>query len=191
LSSGTSRSAVMRLIERIASFKPGEAILVKLERLAAKTGLEEEKILELYVAVKNAAHRRRFASTPYSKRILLLPQCLRPKGCPAELGEYGYRCIRCGGCKVQEILELAEGLGYKGVYILSGGRLVERIFRSFNPKACLGVACLNELVLGSFLAEKFDVAAQAVRLKRDGCVNTDVEWNILADMVKLKAGSQG
>ncbi|MBS7645304.1 MAG: DUF116 domain-containing protein [Candidatus Bathyarchaeia archaeon] len=187
----SSRSAVMRLIERIASFKAGEAILVKLERLAAKTGLDEEKILELYVAVKNAAHRRRFASTPYSGRILLLPQCLRPRDCPAELGEYGYRCVKCGRCRIQDLLELAEGLGYGGIYILTGGRIVEKIFRRFNPKACVGVACLNELVLGSFIAEKFDVAAQAVRLKRDGCVDTDVEWGLVAETVKLNAASRG
>ena len=183
----SSGSTVMRLIEKIASFKPGEAILVKLERLAAKTGIDEEKILELYVAVKNAAHKRRFASTPYSERVLLLPQCLRPRDCPAELGEYGYQCIRCGKCRMQGILELAESLGYKGAYILSGGRLVEKIFKRVSPRACVGVACLNELVLGSFIAEKFGVAAQAVRLKRDGCVNSDVEWSVVADVVKLSS----
>ena len=73
-----------------------------------------------------------------------------------------------------------------GSYILSGGTIVEKIFKKIAPKACVGVACLNELFLGSFIIEKFNVASQAVRLKRDGCVNSDVDLNKVMDTVRLK-----
>jgi hypothetical protein len=175
----------MRLIEKVARFKPGEMILVNLERIAAKTGIEEEKLIELYITVKNAAHKQKFVSTPYTNRVLLLPQCLRSKNCSAELGAYGYSCSRCGKCTIKKILEEAEDLGYQGTYILSGGRLVEKIFRKLMPKACVGVGCINELLLGSFVAEKFNVVGQAVKLKRDGCVNSDVDWNSVRDTLHL------
>ncbi len=176
----------MQIIEKIARFKPGETILINLERIAAKTGIEEEELLDLYISVKNGAHKKMFASAPYSKRVLLLPQCLRSRNCPAELSEYGYICTKCGRCRIWEALEEAEKLGYKGAYILSGGRIVEKIFKMLTPKACLGVACLNELVLGSFVAKKFDIAIQTIRLKRDGCVNTDVDWSTVLDAIRLR-----
>ena len=175
----------MRLIEKVARFKPGEMILVNLEQIAAKTGIEEEKLIELYITVKNAAHKQKFVSTPYTNRVLLLPQCLRSRDCSAELGEYGFSCNRCGKCNIQKILEETENLGYRGAYILSGGRLVEKIFQKLTPKACVGVGCVNELLLGSFVAEKFDIVGQAVKLKRDGCVNSDVDWSIVMATLHL------
>lgn len=178
-------SLVMRLMEKVAGVKFGEVALLKFEQLAARMGVDEKKLLELYIKTKNAAYRGRFAETPFSERIVLLPQCLRPRECPAERTDYGYRCARCGGCRIQGVLDLAKDLGYKGVYILSGGSVVKSILADAKPTACVGVACLNELVLGSLLTEKIGVAVQGVKLLKDGCVGTEVDWSAVLDCVKL------
>jgi hypothetical protein len=86
---------------------------------------------------------------------------------------------------VQRVVDLAGRLGYKGVYILSGGSVVKRVLAEAKPQACLGVACLNELVLGSLLTEKMGVVAQGVKLTRDGCVETAVDWSAVMEYVKL------
>jgi len=180
----------MRLIRKIANLKVSGLALSKLEQLASKIGVNEKEILKLYVEVKNKINRAKFSITSFSERIILLPQCLRPKNCPAKLGEYGYECVEnCNLCEINRVISYAKKLGYKYIFILPGGSIIERIFRELKPKACLGIACLKELVLGSFICEKFNVASQGVPLIKDGCVNTEVRWSDVYKAIALSAGS--
>jgi len=178
--------SVMRVIEKLAESKVGGIAIQKLEKLAAKMGVDEKELFQLYVKTKNATFREKFADTPYRERILLLPQCLRSRECPAKLGEYGYECQECGKCNLKEVILMAKTLGYKNVFILPGGSIVAKIFARARPKACLGVACLKELVLGSLVCEKFGIIAQGVALLRDGCVDTLVDWKSLNDALHLR-----
>jgi hypothetical protein len=83
------------------------------------------------------------------------------------------------------VIQMAKELGYRGAYITPGGNIVSKIFERDRPKACLGVACLMELVLGSMACEKFNVIGQGIPLNRDGCIDTDVEWSSVYKMMKL------
>jgi len=177
--------SVMRVIEKLAESKFSGIAIQKLEQLAAKMGVDEKEIFQLYVKTKNGTSIEKYASTPYSERILLLPQCLRSRECPAELGEYGYECKECGKCNLKNIIHQTKTLGYKGTFILPGGSIAKKILLEVKPKACLGVACFKELVLGSFLCEKLGVIGQGVALLRDGCVNTLVDWKTLNDTLHL------
>ena len=177
--------SVMRMIEKLAESKFSGIAIKKLEQFAAKMGVEEKDLFQLYVKTKNTSSREKFAATPYSERILLLPQCLRSRECPAELGEYGYECQECGKCNLKEVIHMAKTLGYKDVFILPGGSMATKILAKVKPKACLGVACLKELVLGSFACEKFGIVAQGIALIRDGCVDTLVNWKSLNDALHL------
>jgi hypothetical protein len=179
-------SALMRLIEKLSENKIGEIALIKLEQLAAKSGIDEKRLLTLYVKTKNIAYKRVFSKIPFSDRILLLPQCLRPKNCSASFKEFSYECKNCENCKLGEIINFAKKLGYKGIYLISGGSVVSKIFEKIKPKACIGVACLKELMLGSFVAEKFGIVTQCVALSKDGCVNTEVEWNVLRKVIESR-----
>jgi len=178
--------SVMRVIEKLAESKLSGVAIQKLEQFAAKMGVDEKEFFQLYVKTKNSASREKFASTPYSERILLLPQCLRSRECPAELGEYGYECQECGKCNLKNIIHVAKTLGYKGIFILPGGSIAKKILLETKPKASLGVACFKELVLGSFLCEKLGVVGQGVALLRDGCVNTLADWKSLNDTLHLR-----
>jgi len=175
----------MRLVKRIADTKLSGVALQKLEQVATRMGVEENELLRLYVETKNRSLIESFASTPYKERILLLPQCLRAKDCPAELGKYGYECQECGRCIVKTIKQTAEKLGYKGTFILPGGSLAQKILLELKPKASLGVACSKELVLGSFLCEKMGVIGQGITLLRDGCINTLVDLRTLKDALAV------
>jgi len=178
--------SAMRVIEKLAESKLSGIAIQKLEQFAAKMGVDEKELFQLYVKTRNSTSREKFASTPYNQRILLLPQCLRSRECPAELGEYGYECQECGKCNLKNIIQMAKTLGYKGIFILPGGSIAKKIFLKAKPKACLGVACFKELVLGSFLAEKLGVTGQGIALLRDGCVNTLVDWKCLNDAIHLR-----
>ena len=178
-------SSVMRIVKKIAKTKLSGVALQKMEQLATKVGVEEKELFQLYVESKNRSLVKNFASTPYNERILLLPQCLRSKDCPAELGKYGYECKECGRCSVEKIRHVTKNLGYKGTFILPGGSIAKKILLEIKPKASLGVACFKELVLGSFLCEKLGIIGQGVALLRDGCIDTLIDWKALNEALTI------
>jgi hypothetical protein len=178
-------ASAMHLIEKLAEHKVGGIALTNLEKIAAKIGIDETKLLELYIKAKGAITKAKFARIPFQKRILFLPQCLRSKNCPASLSDSGYVCKKCGKCGLHRIISKALELGYKGAFILSGGSMVGRILQRERPSACLGVACVKELVLGSYVCERFGAISHCVPLSRDGCIETDVNWNIVEEALSM------
>ncbi|TET25801.1 MAG: DUF116 domain-containing protein [Candidatus Bathyarchaeum sp.] len=178
-------SSVMRVVKTLAKTKLSSLAIHKLEQFATKLGVEEQELLQLYVETKNRSLIQSFASTPYTERIIMLPQCLRAKDCPAEMGKYGYECQQCGRCSVAKIMQLTKDLGYKGAFILPGGSLAQKIILELKPKASLGVACSKELVLGSYLCEKMGIVCQGVELLRDGCINTIVDMKTLKEALNV------
>lgn len=181
----TENSSVMRIVKKLAKTKLSSLALHKLEQIATKVGVEEQELFQLYVEAKNRSMIESFAATPYNERVLLLPQCLRAKDCPAEISNYGYECKQCGKCSVAKIMKLTKELGYKGTFVLPGGSLAKNILLELKPKASLGVACSKELVMGSYLCEKVGVIGQGVQLLKDGCINTVVDMKALNDALHI------
>ena len=175
----------MRVVKTLAKTKLSSLAIHKLEQLANKVGVEEKELFELYVAAKNRSMMANFASIPYSERLVILPQCLRSKDCPAELGKYGYECQGCRRCEITTIIQEAKELGYKGTFILPGGSMAQNILFELKPKASIGVACAKELVLGSYLCEKVGIIGQGVILLKDGCVNTAVDLKSVKEALKV------
>lgn len=181
----SENSSIMRVVKKLAKTKLSSLALHKLEQLATKVGVEEQELFQLYVEAKNRSLIESFAATPYNERIVLLPQCLRAKDCPAEIGEYGYECQQCGRCSVAKIMQLTKDLGYKGVFIMPGGSLAKKVLVELKPKASLGVACYKELVMGSYICEKVGVIGQGVELLKDGCINTIVNMKALKEALHV------
>ena len=181
----TENSSIMRVVKKLAKTKLSGLALHKLEQVASRVGVEEKELFELYVETKNRSLMQSFASTPYNERVVLLPQCLRAKDCPAEIGEYGYECRQCGRCSIAKIMQMTKDLGYKGTFVLPGGSLAAKVLGELKPKASLGVACSKELVLGSYLCEKMGVIGQGVNLLKDGCINTIVDMKTLKDTLTV------
>jgi hypothetical protein len=178
-------SSIMRIVKKLAKTKLSSLAIHKLEQVATKLGVEEKELFQLYVEAKNRSLRKSYASTPYNQRVVLLPQCLRAKDCPAEIGQYGYECRQCGKCNVSKIIKLTRNLGYKGMFIMPGGSLAKKILLELKPKASLGVACYKELVMGSYLCEKVGIIGQGVELLKDGCINTVVNMKSLKKAINI------
>lgn len=181
----SEHSSIMRVVKKLAKTKLSSLALHKLEQIATKVGVEEKELFQLYVEAKNRSLIESFAATPYNERVVLLPQCLRAKDCPAEIGKYGYECQRCGRCSVAKIMQLTKDLGYKGTFVLPGGSLAKKVLLELKPKASLGVACSKELVMGSYLCEKVGVIGQGVELLKDGCINTIVDLKALKEALNI------
>jgi uncharacterized protein len=134
-------------------------------KLAKKS---KDSVYKITVDKKNAGHLKAFSGTPFENRVIFVPQCMRNiKGCKAkEEGGY-YICSECGCCKIDKISKKSKELKYKALYILKGGRIVEKLIEKLKPEAVLAVACLYEGEEGMKLCEKYNTP---VRLDRKSVV---------------------
>lgn len=164
-----------------------ELFYVPAKKITNFFGGNDEIIDIILIDIRNVLLKEKFSETPYNKRIIIVPQCLRNMKCPARLNpEKGLECVMCGKCKIYTIKKKAEELGYMGVYIMPGGTFVKRILKRDKPKAILGVACPYDLNEGMYLASKYNIPSQGVLLTRTGCVNTDVDMEELFEKMELK-----
>lgn len=145
------------------------------------------ELCEAVTARRNKEYAVPFSRTEFRDRLVLLPQCLRSTdNCAAEERAAEYVCARCRSCKIADIVDRAEQLGYRGARILKGGSAIARILEEVAPKAVLGVACKLEGALGMLECEKAGIAVQFVPLLRDGCADTDADIAEIMEMLEFR-----
>jgi len=129
--------------------------------------------------------RDQVASTPPSRRLFLLPHCLKhAEGCPADYDEFGLDCRQCGACSIADFRTLAEDMGYK-VLVAEGSPIVLKIIVSGYVDAIVGVACLNVLEKAIDKILLAGIPCMAVPLLSSDCRNTSVDEDWVLQMVQL------
>ncbi|MFH5804308.1 DUF116 domain-containing protein [Alienimonas sp. DA493] len=151
--------------------------------LLDQMGLEEKYLGFAAVMIGNAVWRKQFLATPFERRLLLLPHCLKhAEGCPAEYDEFGLDCEKCGACSIADYKVTAEKLGYK-VLVAEGSPIVLKIIVSGYVDGILGVACLNVLEKAIDKVLVAGVPSYAVPLHSGDCKNTTLDeawiWEVL------------
>ncbi|NNJ26668.1 hypothetical protein LzC2_27580 [Planctomycetes bacterium LzC2] len=151
--------------------------------LLEQKGLGEEYLGFAAVMIGNAVWRKQFLATPFERRLLLLPHCLKhAEGCPAEYDEFGLDCEKCGACSIADYKVTAEKLGYK-VLVAEGSPIVLKIIVSGYVDGILGVACLNVLEKAIDKVLVAGVPSYAVPLHSGDCKNTTLDeswiWEVL------------
>lgn len=151
--------------------------------LLEEMGLPEKYLGFAMVLVGNFFWRRQFLATPFERRLLLLPHCLKhAEGCPAEYDEFGLDCEKCGACSIADYKVRAEELGYK-VLVAEGSPIVLKIIVSGYVNGILGVACLNVLEKAIDKVIIAGVPSYAVPLHSGDCKNTKMDeawiWEVL------------
>lgn len=152
-------------------------------QLLAEMSLPEKYSGFAAVMIGNAFWRRQFLATPFERRMLLLPHCLKhAEGCPAEYTEFGLDCERCGACTIADYKVKAEQLGYK-VLVAEGSPVVLKIIVGGYVDGILGVACLNVLEKAIDKVLIAGVPSYAVPLHSGDCHNTSLDeswiWEVL------------
>ncbi|MFX1519526.1 MAG: DUF116 domain-containing protein [Promethearchaeota archaeon] len=180
----SKNTMLMSFLRKLSQQKQAQAITISLEKLASRFGVDETEVLALFNQIKNEAYRDIFLSIPYSERIILFPQCLRHPDCEAKSDKWGYTCAECGRCGIARVKKLAGELGYSKYFIIRGGSIIEEIFEKYRPKAVVGIACNKEIFLGNLVCEKYGVITQSVCLTREGCYNTDADFNQVEKCVR-------
>lgn len=163
----------------------------EMETLAREL-LERENLSEGYVGwimvvLSGAFWRDQVAATDPSRRLFLLPHCLKhAEGCPADYDEFGMNCKKCGACSIADFRTIAEEMGYK-VLVAEGSPVVLKIIVSGYVDAIVGVACLNVLEKAIDKILLAGIPCMAVPLLSSDCRNTSVDQDWVLDMIRAQA----
>lgn len=137
------------------------------------------------VTIASEFWREQVASVPHSRRLFLLPHCLKhAEGCPADYDEFGLDCKTCGACSIADFRTRAEELGYK-VLVAEGSPIVLKIIVSGHVDAIVGVACLNVLEKAIDKILLAGIPCMAVPLLSSDCRNTSVDEDWVSEMVDV------
>ena len=151
--------------------------------LLSRLGLPGELAGWTMVAIASRFWAEQVESVPFSRRLLLLPHCLRKaETCPAQFDRLGLICQHCGACDLHQLAQRAESLGYK-VMIAEGSPVVLRTILSGQVDAVLGVACLETLERTFDKILLAGIPCMAVPLVESGCRNTSADADRIAEMI--------
>jgi geranylgeranyl pyrophosphate synthase len=162
----------------------------EMERVARKAldelGLAEGFVGWTMVLLATEFWREQVASVPPSRRLFLLPHCLKhAEGCPADYDEFGLDCKRCGACSIADFRTVAEQMGYK-VLVAEGSPIVLKIIVSGYVDAIVGVACLNVLEKAIDKILLSGIPCMAVPLLSSDCRNTSVDEDWVNEMIRVQ-----
>ena len=152
-------------------------------RLLEDMSLPEGYIGWTMVVLSSAFWEDQVAAVPPSRRLFLLPHCLKhAEGCPADYDEFGMNCKKCGACSIADYRSIAEEMGYK-VLVAEGSPVVLKIIVSGYVDAIVGVACLNVLEKAIDKILLAGIPCMAVPLLSSDCRNTSVDEEWVREML--------
>lgn len=155
------------------------------QRILTEAGQPERFLGWTMVILATEFWRDQVAAVPPSRRLFLLPHCLKhAEGCPAEYDEFGLECRKCGACSIADFRATAENMGYK-VLVAEGSPIVLKIIVSGYVDAIVGVACLNVLEKAIDKILLAGIPCMAVPLLSSDCRNTSVDQDWVDEMVRV------
>jgi geranylgeranyl pyrophosphate synthase len=155
-------------------------------RMLAEANQPESYVGWAMVVLATEFWRDQVAAVPPSRRLFLLPHCLKhAEGCPADYDDFGLDCERCGACSIADFRGEAEKLGHK-VLVAEGSPIVLKIIVSGYVDAIVGVACLNVLEKAIDKILLAGIPCMAVPLLSSDCRNTSVDEAWVHDMIHVQ-----
>ncbi len=181
------RIKIIELLENIVSENPDISSDVLAKKVTAELDIDNEDLANFtLIEAINVLNRCHYSYTPIEDRILLIPHCLRnPEKCEAPIDDEGYHCLKCGACSISDITKAAEAHGLKW-YMVGGGSHAVRIVKDVRPRAIFGIACFNEAMMAIEKFTEYNIPTQAVLLSKDGCVNTEVNFEEVVAKIDME-----
>ena len=173
----TIRAAVQEKVAKLDRTQP--LVHHRIEKYAREV-LSDLRLPDSYlgwtmVILSSAYWQDRIEATPFDRRLLLLPHCMRNEEvCPADYNEFGLLCQDCGGCALTEWRALAREKGYQ-VLIAEGSPIVLQLILQGKADAVLGIGCLNSLEKALDKILMTGLPAMAVPLHSSSCHNTSTD----------------
>ncbi len=115
--------------------------------------------------------------------LVLVPSCLQRSECPQRITNDINECLRCGRCKVKDVLELSERYGTRCA-VATGGRLALAMAQESSVRAVVAIACEQELkegMVGVFPKPNLGI----INIRPHGpCTDTDVDLEEVEEAVR-------
>jgi len=185
------RQRMLRVVRRyVAEFDPVPPLPISELRTHADRLISELSCAAVFrdyvgVLLHNEIWREQLAGVPFSRRLLLLPKCLRAASrCRASFDAFGLLCEQCGLCPIHELTEEAERLGY-AVLVAEGSPQVMSLIRAGTVEAIVGVSCLNVLERAFPFMEAAAIPGAAIPLLQDDCADTSVDLDWVWEYIHL------
>ncbi|WP_346859374.1 polyprenyl synthetase family protein [uncultured Draconibacterium sp.] len=152
--------------------------------LLKRLNISEEYIDFTIVLLGNESWRKTVEATPFNRRLLLLPQCLKDNSsCKGVFDELGLNCAGCKACPIDDILLKAEELGY-ATLVAEGTTVAIGLVEEGSIDAVIGVSCMPVLQRSFEPVSNAAVPVIGLPLMYDGCENTKIDIKWLLDEVK-------
>lgn len=145
------------------------------QQLLTDCGADPEYADFAMVLCGNELWRDIVAATPFARRLLLLPQCLKNnRNCSASFDQLGLICAGCQNCQIDDILNVAEELGYSTL-VAEGTTVAIKLVEEGSVDAVIGVGCMSVLEKSFASVSRAAVPVIGIPLLYDGCENTEVD----------------
>ena len=177
------RKAARELVAERGIVPPASFLFIEqmADEIIAKTETDNNYREFAMVVCGNEIWRPIVAATPYNRRLLLLPQCLKNNSsCHAEIDELGLICAGCQSCQIDSILQKAETLGY-ATLVAEGTTVAISLVQEGSVDAVVGVTCMSVLQKSFETVSKAAVPVIGIPLLFEGCAETDVDNRWLDD----------
>ena len=153
--------------------------------LLHKLDMDHDYLDFTIVLCGNEIWRDVLAATPYNRRLLLLPQCLKnSQSCQGEVDSLGLICAGCKGCQIDQVLNKAEGLGYTTL-VAEGTTVAVGLVEEGAIDAVIGVSCMPVLQRSFEPVSRAAVPVLGLPLLYDGCENTNLDYGWLFEEMHL------
>ena len=136
-----------------------------------------------FVSLNNLMTKLRKKKCPPGGLLLLFPHCIQNSRCKQNIKHDLNECLRCGKCKVKELLELSEEYGIS-IAVASGGRIALKKVMAEEVQGVVAIACEKELRVGLMAAMPKAIVAIPNLRPHGYCVNTDVYLDEVVKAVK-------
>ena len=167
-----------------------EALEVHSKKIVKELGENNEFLDFAMVLLGNEIWREVVAATPFERRLLLLPQCLRNnQNCQGVFDELGLVCSGCKSCQLDDILEKAEKLGYSTL-VAEGTTVAIGLVEEGSIDAVVGVSCMPVLQNSFAPVTNAAVPAIGIPLLYDGCENTLLDYDWLFEEMEQFSGNE-
>lgn len=147
---------------------------------------DENEVME--IEFHNATERERFEMSSPSRRLLILPHCMkRASSCKGNYSESGFNCVYCNkNCPTFRLKTFAEVMGYR-VLIAPGTNILKKYLDAKTPEGIVYVSCYEELVSGLNLIRLRmpQIPVLVTALSKTGCSNTSVDVDKVKDILRI------
>jgi hypothetical protein len=143
-----------------------------------------EVIDKKFVSLNNMMTKLRKKKCPPEGLLLLFPHCIQNSGCKQNIKHDVNECIRCGKCKVKDLLELSEEYGIS-LAVASGGRIALKRVMAEEVQGVVAIACEKELRTGLMAAMPKAIYAVPNKRPYGYCIDTDVYMDDVLKAVKF------